>query len=388
MTVPFIFDGSESLCSSKAAVLRCRQSADPQPRSFLILQVQKDGRSPIGLELQKVPNAMTRRDEPLPWTEDEDYYLSQGYAIYHDEKTNAIDFARIKDTFPFREGREVTDLSDRWRELTDRLETEHQETIERIKSQSKSHRQTWTYKYEPQPDLPPVDDILSDYVQMPSLAMKAQFTELGTSRFISDTQNINEMCLNFQFEAGKVNSMVREVLEQTVDDETLRSTLLQEFQKALVNQGRAFAKEDIERKLSLIGAMPDHALADTEGRILMAQFERIFALVQARIRQAVNTAYMPELLTLLLTMQRIQWPSTHLPNIEPIWNEFKTCMFRVIAELLKLQQFAPNREDLMFQVVDGLIAMDPKGEFDMLLDVRLRSMFAGLRSGKGRGFQG
>jgi hypothetical protein len=177
-------------------------------------------------------------------------------------------------------------------------------------------------------------------------------------------------------------AVVREVFQQTVDDETLRSTLLQEFQKAMVSQGRVFAKEDIERKLSLIGGMPDRAWRR------QSQFERIFGLIQTRIRQAVNTPYMAELLTLLLTMQRIQWPSTHLPNIEPIWNEFKTCMFRVIAELLKVQQFTPNREDLMFQVLDGLVGMDPKGEFDMLLDVRLRPMFAGFRSGKGRGFQG
>jgi hypothetical protein len=91
-----------------------------------------------------------------PWTDEEDIFLSRGFAIFHDEKTNAPDFTNIRERFPFREDRKPSDLADRWRELTDRLEAEDQETITRIKNQAKSHKpQTWTYKDEPQVDLPP-----------------------------------------------------------------------------------------------------------------------------------------------------------------------------------------------------------------------------------------
>ena len=56
------------------------------------------------------------------WTDDEDFYLSEGFAIYHDEKSDI--WQKILKLFPFKESRTASDLQDRWRFLADQLETE------------------------------------------------------------------------------------------------------------------------------------------------------------------------------------------------------------------------------------------------------------------------
>jgi predicted nuclease with TOPRIM domain len=213
-----------------------------------------------------------------------------GFAIFHDEKTNAPDFANIRERFPFREDRKPSDLADRWRELTDRLEGEDQETMTRIKNQVKTHRaQTWTYKFEPQADLPPLDDILEEYRQIPSLAMKTQFTEISNSRFMAEPKSINESCLNYQFEAMNVNRIVQDVLQKILlkdaDDEPLRKTILGQFHNGLAAKGRIFAIEDTNRRLEVINEMTDHALAETETQIMIGNFERILTGIQLRNRQ-------------------------------------------------------------------------------------------------------
>jgi hypothetical protein len=72
----------------------------------------------------------------------------------------------------------------------------------RIKNQAKSHKaQMWTYKFEPQVDLPPVGDILEEYWQIPSLAATMYFTGISNRRFMADANSISESCLNYQFEA-------------------------------------------------------------------------------------------------------------------------------------------------------------------------------------------
>ena len=95
-----------------------------------------------------------------PWTEDEDFYLSQGYAIFH----NSTDiFTKIKEYFPFKEFRTVSELNDRWRFLNDQIESEEQDTIDRIKSASKYHSQTWTYNFEPTFEQQDFNKFFEDY---------------------------------------------------------------------------------------------------------------------------------------------------------------------------------------------------------------------------------
>ena len=200
-----------------------------------------------------------------PWTEDEDFYLSQGYAIFH----NSTDiFTKIKEYFPFKEFRTVSELNDRWRFLNDQIESEEQDTIDRIKSASKYHSQTWTYNFEPTFEQQDFNKFFEDYKKMPSLSMQTQFQELQNNKFINENQNINEMCLNYQFDTLNINKIVQQVLNKTIDDITLKATLLNKFKESLSQRGKQYAIEDINRKLQFINEMKEITQIENEVKIL------------------------------------------------------------------------------------------------------------------------
>jgi hypothetical protein len=88
---------------------------------------------------------------------------------------------QICDRFQFHQSRKVSDLAERWHEITDHLESEDQEAINRMRLSSKTHRpQSWTYPCEPPADLPPLAEMLEEYRQMPSPSFRCTvFTMQG-----------------------------------------------------------------------------------------------------------------------------------------------------------------------------------------------------------------
>jgi hypothetical protein len=287
---------------------------------------------------------MSRREaDAQAWTAEEDVFLSQGYAAFHDERTNQPDFVQICDRFPFHQSRKVTDLAERWREITDHLESEDQEAINRMRLSSKTHRpQSWTYRCEPPADLPPLAEMLEEYRQMPSLALRTQLAEGAGARFAAEPRNVNESCLNHQFEAGSVNHIVQEVLQKIVDDAPLRDTLFREFRTALMRRGREFAARDAARKLDAINEIKDLAAAEQERQLMLEYFERVLQGVQTRTsRQGAGDAVIDDCLAVLASLTDVAWPARPSPVVDGLQKDFKKRFFQTTMAFLRIQSQSP-----------------------------------------------
>jgi hypothetical protein len=191
------------------------------------------------------------------------------------------------------------------------------------------------------------------------------------------------MCLNNQFDVASVNRIVQEVLMKTVDDETLRGTLHLEFRKQLMIKGREIAIRDFSRKLGIINEMSDHVLADTEGKILVGQFERILTNVANRAKICAvgyysTTDSLPDLLNILTRMQGIEWPLEPSTVIEAVRRDFKQLYFQVWAQILATQD--PTKAHLIKPFVDSVLIWDRIGEFEMHVnDQRVKQIIASFR---------
>jgi hypothetical protein len=310
---------------------------------------------------------MSRREPDIQaWTPDEDIFLSQGYAAFHDERTNQPDFVQIHDRFPFHETRKVGDLADRWRDITEHLEAEDQEVITRMRTSSKTHRpQSWTYRCEPPAETPSLPDILEDYRQMPSLALKTQLTESSVGRFATDSRNVNESCLNHQFEAGSVNHIVLEVLQKIVDDVPLRETLSREFRTALVRRGREFATRDASRKLEIINEIKDAAVAEQERQLMFDYFERLMQGIQARTsRQGVGDAIVDDCISVLAALADVVWPARPSAIVEGLQKDFKKRFAQTTTTFLRMQSTSP----LISPFLRGMTEFDRAAEFDQFFE--------------------
>ena len=302
------------------------------------------------------------------WTEDEDFYLSQGYAIF------PSDFEKIKQYFPFREGRTASDLSDRWRELNDQLESEG---LEKLKQPDvKPHRQTWTYRFEPQIETPDVEEMIEQYRRMPSLSMKTQSAEVRSTKFEHDEQNINEMCLNHQFDANSVRQIVQGGLQRIVDDEILRETLITEFMEGLAVKGREFVVQDFGRKLRIINDM-EPSQADTEVKILAEQLKRIFNVIMERAKFPQGAA----LLAMMMQLQKIEWPPKMSQPVERLKNQFRQIYLHASAQLLNGFQY--RIDQWWVQFMKSLVVMDVNQELDQFLtNPRMKKEYMDIRQGK------
>jgi hypothetical protein len=192
------------------------------------------------------------------------------------------------------------------------------------------------------------------------------------------------MCLNNQFDATSLNRIVQEVLLKTVDDETLRQTLHLEFRKQLMAKGREISIKDFSRKLSIISEMTDHSLADTEGKILVGQFERIFMNVANRARICVAAYYMqpndtiPDLLNILTHMQAVEWPMNPGPIVESVRRDFKQMYFQAWAQVLT--SCDPTKPQQIKPYLDSLLIWDRACEFETHVnDARIRQFIASFR---------
>jgi hypothetical protein len=312
---------------------------------------------------------MSRREpEGAPWTPEEDIFLTEGFAAFHDERTNQPDFLQIRQSFPFHEDRKHTDLSDRWREINEHLDTEDQELIARMRASSKAHRpQTWTYKYEQSVDLPPLSDILDGYRAMPSLALKTQVTESSIGRFATESRNVNEACLNHQFDAVSINHIVQDALQKIVDDAPLRDTLTREFRSALVRRGREFGIVDTARKLEIINEMRDHAAADQERLLMADSFERILTGVQMRTnRQGTPEAVLDDCLSILAALAEISWPSRPSSVIDSLQKEFKKRYVQTTTTFLRFQSQSPLIAQLLSRMTEIDRGVEVEQRFDQL----------------------
>ncbi|OHS93509.1 hypothetical protein TRFO_11703 [Tritrichomonas foetus] len=318
-----------------------------------------------------------------PWTEDEDFYLSQGFAIFHDEKQD--NWSKIRAHFPFKESRKPSDLQERWRVLSDQLETEDQGTLERIKSASKLHAQTWTYNYEPTTPLPDIFEFQEQFKNLPSLAMKTQFIEASNSRATNENQNINEMCLNNQFDAVSIKKIVQDVLNKLVDDETLKSTLMREFKGALSQKGREFAYEDIERKIKIINEMTDQQMAENEVVILLDYFDKIFLGLNNRLKaqRPPNTSaeLIDDILNILMALYDKVKP---LPNPNPpliqffrdFYQKYMSAFSNIFSQIY--QEIIRNPE-LYKKVMEIIKRVDKHNELDKYLPPQLKQFLLQMK---------
>ena len=262
----------------------------------------------------------------------------------------------------------------------DQLESEDQETIQRIKEASKYHPQTWTYNLEPRVQTPDVDKLIDQFRQMPSLAMKTQFTEIKTSKFSSDHQNINEMCLNYQFDAGNINKIVQNVLSKTIDDETLRQTLLIEFRKSLSNKGREFAIEDINRRLNIINEMIDSTQSFQEAKSLIGNFDKIFTGIRQKLQYNQQAAVVQDNFSLLRLLHTIQWPENKSQSVESIQKEFNQMFFGCYANVFNGQLIDVSRFQIYKPYIEFAISVDMNNDLEALLNPKLKPIFAKLRA--------
>ena len=76
------------------------------------------------------------------------------------------------------------------------------------------------------------------------------------------------MCLNYQFDTLNINKIVQQVLNKTIDDITLKATLLNKFKESLSQRGKQYAIEDINRKLQFINEMKEITQIENEVKIL------------------------------------------------------------------------------------------------------------------------
>lgn len=319
-----------------------------------------------------------------PWTEDEDFYLSQWHAMYGGSDPKR--FEKILETFTFREGRTAEDLADRWRELTEQVEPED---LEKLKSpEVKPHRQTWTYRFEPQVELPDVEKMVKEYRDLPSLSMKTQSAEVRSSKFEHDDQNINEMCLNNHFDAKGVKNIVQNVLQRSVDDDILRETLLTEFMDGLAAKGREFAVQDFTRKLRIINEM-DQAQAEHEAKILIDQLREIIGVVWDKAKFAKQpisgdhgNSITGPLVAMMTQLQGIVWPVKRSAAVERIWCSFRGWYFKAAAGLLmaSLSHLPYPIEGMWKPFVESLIRMDVNQEIEQNLpDSHLRRVYIEYR---------
>lgn len=307
-----------------------------------------------------------------PWTEDEDFYLSEGYALFHDEKINFWD--KILALFPFKPTRTSDELQERWRFLTDQLETESQATLERIKSASKLHAQTWSYNYEPTPPSFDSQQIIDEFKRLPSLAMKTQVIEMN-ARSTTESQNMNEMCLNNQFDASSVRKIVQDVLNKTVDDETLRTTLIEGFKRELAQKGREFAYHDIKRKLKIINEMTEQQ-AEIEVAILLQYFQDIFDSMIRRIGGSQTLTIfkvIEDSAKVLKTLYEVVKISGNInPPLKTFYREFIQKFYKTIGTIFNnYLSFQPNNNE-QYQAVfkllaDFIVVEDKNHEIDKYL---------------------
>ena len=314
-----------------------------------------------------------------PWTEDEDFYLSQGYAIFHDEKTDI--WNKVLQCFPFRESRKASDLQERWRILTDQLETEDQGTLERIKSASKLHPQTWKYNYEPIHETPDFNDVISELRSLPSLSMKTQSIDLPSNNDSLAHQNINEMCLNHQFDANSIQKIVHDALNKLVaNDETLKATLMREFKGALTQKGREFAFEDIARKINTINEMVETQAAENEVIILMDYFDRIFQGSISRIRTNIqNVSFVSEIVqTFMMLHEKVRIPPNANQALVQFYHTFSQKYLQTFASILTLLQQTQN-PSLLKSAIDFIIRIDKNHEIDKHISPQFKQYFMKIR---------
>lgn len=314
------------------------------------------------------------------WTDDEDFYLSQGYAIYHDEKSDI--WPKILKLFPFKESRTANDLQDRWRDLTDKLETEDQSALDQNKDASKYIQQTWTYSYEPTIQIPDPNQLIEQFKSLPSLAMKTNSIELQSSRFTNENQNINEMCLNHQFEASSIRKVVQDVLTKTVDDETLRTTLMDGFKSVLSQKGREFAYEDIERKIKIINEMADPQQAETEVMILLEYFDKVFYGMMTRLKYAKSQSLTKNANILLnvlndvinilkMLITKVRPPPNSKPIIESFYRDFTGKYFQTFANIFNSYMEFQQTEQFKYflhATIDFIVNEDKNHEIDKYLN--------------------
>jgi hypothetical protein len=226
-----------------------------------------------------------------------------------------------------------------------------------------------------------MDGILKRYREMPSLAMKTQFTEMQTAKFGADTQYINEMCLNNQFDATNINQIVQGVLQKTVDDETLRGTLMLEFKNALILKGRVYATADISRRLLEISEMTDPTQADNESKNMSGQLERIVQSIIARARLCQHgLAPIQPVIDLLVALHGIEWPVSTSVVIDQLSRDFHRMHYQTSAQVLAALCVDNQRYGMFKPFIDMMVKSDRAGEWEaQIQDVRIRSVVANAR---------
>ena len=131
----------------------------------------------------------------VPFTHEDDILLIEWHQKY------PSDFKAIARDAPRFQNRTESELHDRWEELTEKLDTDTTDVLDKFRRQASSYGYLqYTYSNEPKLDAPTEDEIIDIYREFPSLTQQALSgeTQAQSRQTFSD---INETSLNWMFDA-------------------------------------------------------------------------------------------------------------------------------------------------------------------------------------------
>ncbi|EAY14466.1 hypothetical protein TVAG_426600 [Trichomonas vaginalis G3] len=303
--------------------------------------------------------------DDFPFTSDEDFLLLQSYVRHPGE------FNKIAESFS---GRRTADrLQKRWEELNENMLPDQLDVFDHFKKAENQYKpEKYYYGQEYEYETPNIEDILSCYNDVPSLAQKTEGFEINYSSNPEDEcSDLNEHTLGTYFDAKSVLDIITRSLQETISDDHVREMLLRDYRLTLYIEGQKLAVHDLTRRITFINDKLQPEVAEKECQHILAFYNKVMNFVKhkaASYCQHSNMRMTPsglllDLAQILSYMSRVHWPTQNFkPYVYKLKQECDIAYISTCAAILNYLEPAGLQKYDRF--IDAVIMYDPEEKLD------------------------
>ena len=306
------------------------------------------------------------------FTPEEDVYLLQFSVIYQEN------FQRIQANVPQLNKKTVAQLQDRWKELTEQLDSPTSDAIEKFKKQSGAFRPGhYCYNTEIKQNIPTEDELIEVFNDIPSLSQRAISGESGSEENADILSDIRETTLNFAFDAKTIFDNINQCFNHLITDEELRKAMMSEIRQKINEKGRFLAIQDFNYRLKQINERIDPRNGEKEAEYLSIVFSNHLHFVDKKaesiksqvVSRKLNsaTASSNELVSILMSLGKIEWPETSQPHLIKLKKDCDRAFINTCSNLINIMEI--DCETIYASFFDMVIDMDN----EMLLEKLVRN---------------
>lgn len=321
----------------------------------------------------------------VPFTHEDDILLIEWHQKY------PSDFKAIARDAPRFQNRTESELHDRWEELTEKLDTDTTDVLDKFKRQASSYGYLqYTYSNEPKLDAPTEDEIIDIYREFPSLTQQALSGE-ARAQSRQTFSDINETSLNWMFDAKSAIDNVRITLTCLISDQELRKTMLQEFQQLIFRKGQRIFAEEFNSHLLQINERLNPQIGEKETQYLNYIFSKQTDFVRQKadaIKQQImskrlngpiySSAFTEIVMIMTMLIEKIVWPVTDKPYLIKLKQDCDIMYISACVTLINVMDI--ECENYYSHFFDVFITFPKEEEVEMrLINQHIRAFIVGKK---------